>query len=202
MSSPTSGGAAEADNLVVRAKSDREAMGRLYDRYYPIVHGYCSRRLQDGATADDVTSQVFLQVAANMRDFAGTTDGDFRCWVYRIATNAINAHLRQRIRRSRLFARAVRLGRWDPRDGAPAEAAAVGVDWDDVARAMHALKPREQAVLTLRYIEGLSYEEVAKVVGGRPATIRVVVSRALEHLRRRLLGPSSTRVARPGGGES
>src|SRR5437588_11050164 len=86
--------AADGD-LVVRAKSDRGAFSRLYDRYYPRVARYCLRRLFDRTLADDVVSEVFLQVASHIRTFTGRTETDFRRWLFRIATNAVNAHLRQ-----------------------------------------------------------------------------------------------------------
>jgi RNA polymerase sigma-70 factor (ECF subfamily) len=185
----SNGGERGADDLVVRAKLDRDALGRLYDRYFPVVHRYCLRRLFDRAAAEDVSSEVFLRVAASMRRFPGTTDTDFRCWIYRVATNAVNAHLRQRHRRSALLSRAARLGWWS-REEAPSGAAdpadVVGVEWADVARAMLALRPREQTAIGLRYLEGLSFGEVAAVMGERDGTVRVVVSRALERLRRLL----------------
>lgn len=185
MSSFTGNGAVEVDDLVVRAKSDREALGRLYDRYYAIVHRYCCRRVFDRATADDITSEVFLHVAANLRSFPGTTDADFRCWIYRIATNAINAGLRQRFRRHALLDRAFRLGWLASADG-PSPTVAGEIEWETVADALLTLPVREQTALTLRYLEGMAYEEVAAVLGARPATVRVIVSRALERLRSRL----------------
>jgi RNA polymerase sigma-70 factor (ECF subfamily) len=173
-----------ADELVVRAKIDREALGQLYDRHFPAIHGYCSRRLFDDAAADDVSSEVFLQVARTMRRFPGTTDEDFRRWVYRIATNAINAYLRQRLRRGELLRRAVSLGWWKKVD---AESIELADDQQDaVALAVSQLSLREQTVLGLRFMEGMSYEEVANVMGARPATLRVVASRAISNLRQRL----------------
>ena len=89
----------EADELVVRAKTDRAAFGLLYERYYPQVSKYCLRRLLVRAVAEDVLSDVFIQVASHLPTFGGKTDTDFRRWLFRIATNAINAHLRQSHRR-------------------------------------------------------------------------------------------------------
>ena len=103
--SPCSSEAA-VDELVVRAKEDGEAFAALYDRFFALVHRYCRRRLRDATAADDVSSEVFLQVARAIRRFAGKTEEDFRRWVYRIATNAINAQLRQSTRRGDLLKRA------------------------------------------------------------------------------------------------
>src|SRR5687767_3982750 len=87
------------DDLVRRARSDRSAFGQLFDRHYPAVLRYCLRRVFVRAAAEDLASETFLQVARNMPTFPGSTDEDFRRWVFRIATNAINADLRQSRRR-------------------------------------------------------------------------------------------------------
>ena len=99
-----------AGRLVVRARTDREAFGQLYDACYPAIFRYCFRRLFLRAVAEDVTSDVFLSVASKMPQFAGTTEEDFRRWVFRIATNEINAYVRQAKRRKALLESAARSG--------------------------------------------------------------------------------------------
>src|SRR5258708_17202136 len=91
------------DDLVIRARTDRTAFGLLYDRFYPHVERYCRRRLFDRTIAEDVVSDVFLQVASHIRGFAGTTEIDFRRSLFRIATNAVSAHLRHSLRYRELF---------------------------------------------------------------------------------------------------
>jgi RNA polymerase sigma-70 factor, ECF subfamily len=168
---------------VVRARTDRAAFGALYDQYLPVVHRYCRRRLLDSGAADDVSSEVFLSVARSIREFTGTTHEDFRRWIYRIATNAIHAQHRQAARRGELLERAVRLGWW-PCESAREQADAG--DWEAVLQVLATLEPREQAVITLRFMEGLSYGDVAEIVDAQPATVRVMVSRALKQLRDKL----------------
>jgi RNA polymerase sigma-70 factor (ECF subfamily) len=186
------GGVPAGDKLVVRAKGDREAFGALYDRFLPVVHRYCRRRLLNEAAADDVASDVFLQVARAIHRFPGTTEEDFRRWIYRIATNAINAYRRQAARRGTIFDRARRLG-WS------SESEPVSPSCDDefenVLAGIAMLGEREQAAITLRFMEGLSYEDVGKILDTRPATVRVVVSRALQSLRQWLAARSSRAAA-------
>ena len=61
------------DDLIVRAKTDRDAFGRLYDGYYPEVLRYCLRRLFVRAVAEDVAADIFVSVASNIRAFPGRT---------------------------------------------------------------------------------------------------------------------------------
>jgi len=190
--------AEDGDQLVRAAKTDREAFGRLFDHYYPIVHRFCRRRVHPMDGADDVTAEAFLAAARGMATFPGTTEVDFRCWVFRIAANAANNFVRKQQRRSRLL-------------GPPADAATVadGVqessvetadEWRRVAAALERLDERSRTVVTLRYMEQMDHEDIARVVAARPAAVRTILSRALERLRG-LLRVERASVAESRGGE-
>ena len=182
----TSGAAATDDGLVARLRSDRAAFAALYDRYYPRIVKYCVRRLFDRSTAEDVASEVFLKVAANVRTFPGTSESDFRSWLYRIATNAVNAHLRGGLRRQQLLEQAARNGRLvrdGASDGAPADQEML--DWPAVYQALMELEEREQTIVSLRFFADLSHEEIGDIVQATPAAVRTALSRALSRLRER-----------------
>jgi RNA polymerase sigma-70 factor, ECF subfamily len=173
------------NDLVVRARTDREAFGQLYDAHYPAVFRYCLRRLFVRAVAEDVTSEVFLSVASNMRRFAGTTAEDFRRWVFRIATNQTNAYVRQATRRRALLESAARSGELNVAGSSPAGRSDVEtLDWPALYQAILRLKPRDQAIVHLRFFEQMTHEQIADVLQERPATVRTGLSRALEKLRR------------------
>ena len=173
------------DALVVRARTDRHAFGQLFDEYYPIALRYCLRRLFVRAVAEDVTSEVFLKIAFQLPKFRGTTQEDFRRWLYRIATNEVNAYLRKSRRRQGLIEKAVQqktIGAEQNQD--PSEDAYDPLDWPTIQQALLNLKPRDQSIVSLRYFEGLSHEEIAKTLKLRPGTVRVALGRALTKLRR------------------
>ena len=173
-------------DLVVRARSDREALGRLYDVYYPRILRYCLRRLFVRSVAEDVTSDVFLRVAAKMPDFGGATEEDFRRWLYRIATNEANAHIRRAKRRKILLESAARqsmLAGASGRNQSDADA----LDWPTLYQAILDLGVREQTIIVLRFFEHMPHEQIARVLSVRPTTVRVALSRALEKLRPKLL---------------
>jgi RNA polymerase sigma-70 factor (ECF subfamily) len=170
------------DDLVVRARSDRIAFGALYDRYYPRVMRYCLRRLFVRQVAEDVASDAFLQVASHLPAFEGTTDTDFRCWLYRIVSNAINAYLRQTRRRQELCESAARSGRLHTRHDVPT---VEHLDWPAVYQAVLELDHRDQTILTLRYYADLPHDEIATIVGLKPGAVRTAMSRILERLRAR-----------------
>lgn len=172
---------AEDDGLVLRARSEAEALGRLYELYYERIFRFCVHRLFDKEIAEDVTSGVFLDVARGIRRFAGRTEQDFASWVYAIAANQANAYIRKASRRKKLLAEA---------------AASVSVshgtddtpepDWPALYAAILKLKPLHQTIITLRFFENLPYEQIAKILNVKDATLRVTMHRILEKLRSHL----------------
>lgn len=172
------------DGLVVQARTERAAFGLLYDRYYPRVARYCLRRLFDRALAEDVASDVFLRVAAHIREFSGRTETDFRCWLFRIATNAVNGHLRQSRRRQDLWEAAARSRHWDHIGGSPPSPAEQDIlDWPAVYQALLEFDERDQAIVMLRFFADCSHEEIAAVVNATPGAVRTALSRTLGRLR-------------------
>lgn len=173
------------DDLVTRVRSDGDALGALYDIYYPRVLRYCWRRLGNRATAEDVSSEVFLNVARHVPEFTGRGASDFRRWLFRIATNAINAQLRQSLRRGELLEAAARNGQLNP--GATSSEIDV-LDWPVVHAAIASLGEREQTIVSLRFFAGLSHDEIGDVIDASPGAVRTALSRALQNLRERLAG--------------
>ena len=179
------------DELVVRAKTDRVAFGLLYDRYYPVSIRYGMRRLLDRTLAEDIVSDVFLTVASKLPAFAGQTETEFRCWLFRIATNAVVAHLRQSRRRQELLRAAVRrrprAERRLPTARGPPWKRSNGPSFTRPCQ----LGEREQTILTLRFFADCSHEEIAEIVDATPGAVRTA-SRTLSHLRERFNPLSST----------
>lgn len=190
------------DELVAAAKSSRDALGRLFDQFYPPILAYCVRRLLARATAEDVASEVFLKVARSIRQFPGTTGGDFRRWLFRIATNEINAHLRQSIRRQELLETAAKMGRIDASISTVLLDRNETTDWEAVYKALEQLSDRENRIVSLRFFAGMKHEEIAAVLDLKPGTVRVALSRALEKVRELLREPSGERTGLKRGNKS
>jgi RNA polymerase sigma-70 factor (ECF subfamily) len=170
------------DDLVVQAKSQAAALGRLYELYYDRILRFCVHRLFNRALAEDVTSSVFLTVARTMRRFDGRTERDFRAWIYTIAANQANAHIRKSTRRRRLLETALGgRGADDQETPDPSR-----LDWPRLYEAIRGLKPDQQTILTLRFFEGMDYDEIAGIVNARPGTVRVTLHRALRRLQETL----------------
>ena len=190
------------DERVIAARTCSDAFGKLFDQFYPSIFAYCKRRLVLRSVAEDVTSEVFLKVAGNIRDFPGTREQDFCRWLFRIATNEINAHLRQTIRRRELLEAAVQLGHIDASLCTKLLETDWPVSWEDVYQELLGLSDREQSIISLRFFAGHKHEQIAEVLEMKPASIRVALSRALDKLRDRLRSSGDSRSTPNVGGSN
>jgi len=163
---------------VRRARAgDREAFGLLYDRHLNAVYRYAFWRARDAAEAEDVTSETFQRALVAMPRFEPRRP--FLAFLYRIARNV----LVDRFRRERPY-----LGYEDaiahPSEEPSLEERAIALDSATRLREASAkLTPLQQDVIVMRFVEGLSYEEVAAATGKPESTIRGIQMRALAALR-------------------
>lgn len=176
----------DADRLVVRARTDRESFGQLYDLYYDRIFRYCVRRLFRRCAAEDACSEVFLYVAGHLRQFRGTTECEFRCWLYGIATNTINAQVRRTRRRDELLRDAAERDALRTSDVVDSRPNIESLDWPLLYQTIAQLELRDQTIVTLRFFEEMSHNEIAATLDMRPGAVRVALGRALEKLRRQL----------------
>ena len=168
------------DDLVLRARTDADALGELYDLYYKRIYRFCLYRVFERETAEDLTSTVFLQLARSISRFTGKTEQDFANWLYRIAANHINAYIRKSLRRKQL-----RINNLHLREPATTEEQH-HTSWPTLHGAMMKLKPKHQTIITLRFFENMEFEQIAKIIKAKPATVRVTLHRILRKLRNHL----------------
>src|ERR1700738_5589965 len=79
--------------LVERAKSDPEAFGVLYDRYFAQIYRFVFSRLRDQTAAEDATSEVFMKALRSIPRYQDT-GRPFTAWLYQISVNTINDRYR------------------------------------------------------------------------------------------------------------
>lgn len=148
---------------------------RMYVAHRSSILAYLMRRTGDGNTAADLVADVFL-VAWRRRDALPSQD-EQRLWLFGVARNTLLSHHRRRRRDD------------DLRDRLAAELAAAQrevahhSDDDRVMAALNTLSTRDRELLTLATWEGLSSDEIATLVGLKPATTRVALHRARQRLR-------------------
>ncbi len=170
--------------LVTAAKSDPGAFTRLYLRHYDTVFKYCAHRLFDRHAAEDITSQVFLSMVESFDEFDGD-ERQFRNWLYKIATNAVNEHIRKTTRRNAIM---TWVRQWSTENNANDTPHKDDSQQNPavIKNAILTLKPAYQAIVTMRFFENLKLEEIAEVLGTSAGTVRSQLSRALKKLRKHI----------------
>lgn len=181
-------GDTDQDLLIREACSDSAAFAQLYRLHYDNIFRYCARRLFNRHTAEDVTSIVFFKAMRTIGSFEGNSK-DFRNWLYRIATNAVNDHMRTAKRRADAIRNIALVHGSDHTLDSESDTERQE-EMLPVKRALLTLKPKQQTVITLRFFEKLKLTEIAKILGQNPATTRSQLSRALSTLRKKLETPA------------
>jgi RNA polymerase sigma-70 factor, ECF subfamily len=161
--------------LVRRAKAgDREAFGRLVDRFQAPVYRVVRGILSDPADAEDVAQEAFLRAYESLAKFRG--ESGFFTWLYRIA---VNEALRARKRRS--FTRIEAVPEVEaPRPETPDED---GPSPAALERLLGRLSDEFRAIVVLRDLEGLSYQEIAETLEIPMGTVESRLFRARRDLR-------------------
>ena len=164
------------DDLVLRARTQMDALGQLYEIYYNQIFRFCVHRLFNKEIAEDITSTVFLEVAKKIRNFSGRTEKEFFNWLYAIAINHVNSYMRKTSRRKKLLENASS-SITNTAEQSPE------LNWPELYTAILKLKPQHQTIITLRFFENLPYEKMAQILNMNESTLRVMVHRILNDLR-------------------
>jgi RNA polymerase sigma-70 factor (ECF subfamily) len=183
--------ASETDQkLVQRAqRGDLRAFDLLVLKYQGRISALVSRYISDPGEVEDVTQEAFIKAYRALERFRG--DSAFYTWLYRIAANAAKNHLVAKGRRPRSDASIEDAEAFDEfgssSDSGSPEAIAMGDELVGVVdAAMQALPEELRAALTLRELEGLSYDDIAEVLGCPVGTVRSRIFRAREAIDERV----------------
>ena len=163
---------------------DELAFKSLVENYQDLVYNTALGVVQNSEDAEDVAQEVFIQVFRSIDQFKG--DARLSTWIYRITLNeCLN---QQRGRGAQHIPFEALLGSDEELDtGAAADLQhAEGERREIVHRAVMELSPKLRAVVALKYLDGLSYEEIASVLECSPGTVASRLNRALSELEARL----------------
>ena len=159
------------------------------DRVYRLAYRLTGNR----PDAEDLTQEVFVRVFRRLDTY---TPGTFEGWLHRVTTNLFldQARRKQRIRFDALSDE--RAGTLRSNGPAPDSALADRLFDDDVELALASLPPDFRAAVVLCDVEGLSYDEIADILGAKLGTVRSRIHRGRAMLRRALAhrAPEGDRV--------
>ncbi|WAX78683.1 ECF subfamily RNA polymerase sigma factor, BldN family [Streptomyces sp. KMM 9044] len=175
--------------LVERAQAgEADAFGRLYDQYSDTVYRFIYHRVGGKTTAEDLTSETFLRALRRIGTF--TWQGrDFGAWLVTIARNLVADHFK-----SSRFRLEVTTGEMlDANEVArsPEDSVLEYLSNTALLDAVRRLNPQQRECVTLRFLQGLSVAETARVMGKNEGAIKTLQYRAVRTLARLL--PEDTR---------
>ncbi len=163
--------------LVVRCQAgDPDAFAELIALYQPRLRYFLRKMLSDAGRVDDLLQDVWLDVFRGVARL--TRPAAFPAWLYRIARDRVYRSLRRREPPS------CSLDGLDPADESAGEDEWSAEDAAEVHAALDQLSPDHREVLLLRFMEEMSYDDMARVLGCPLGTVR---SR-LHHAKRALRG--------------
>jgi RNA polymerase sigma-70 factor (ECF subfamily) len=171
------------ETLVALAQGgDEAAFTKLYDRYFDRVYRYAYYRVGRAEDAEDVTQRVFLRAWRALGSYR-QTGSSMLAWLLTIAHNESVNHQRRN--------KAVHYLEYDlPEtrlEADPEHMAEIRLEQARVRRAVLQLKPEQQQVVTMRFLENLDVRDVAAAMGKSEVNVRVIQHRALEQLRKMLM---------------
>lgn len=173
---------------------DRSAFDNLALRYQDRVFNLCCRMIGDRQDAADCAQEVFVKVYRSLERFR--FDSHFSTWIYTIAVNTCRNHLKSVA--FRFWKRTASIDPPGEDEGSretfePADPAPSALDRLErkeretlVQKAVEALPRDSREVIILRDMEGFSYEDIARITGWNPGTVKSKLARARSRLQQEL----------------
>ena len=162
---------------IARARQgDPEAIAALYRHYADGIYRYLFYRLGDAETAEDLTADVFLKMIEDLPRYE-ERGLPFGAWLFRIARARLIDHWRH----------TAALGDTETGPYVTREVPEDAIDASEmIERALRVLTPEQREVITLRFLVGMSLEEVARAMGKTVGAVKALQHRALGTLARYL----------------
>lgn len=182
----------DIDSLVNQAQQgDDGAFTALVDEYKNSIYNYVVRMLHDRTEAEDIAQETFVRAYQALPEFRGASS--FQTWLYRIASNLAIDAARRRSRRSTVSLDEPvsiennEVSRQVADEGpGPVEKLETSETQQVVREAIGELSPKLSSVIVLCDLVGLSYEEIADILGCPLGTVKSRLFNARNQLQKKL----------------
>jgi RNA polymerase sigma-70 factor (ECF subfamily) len=171
--------------LLARSKTSGQAFSEFYADSSPAVLRYFERETIDGHTAYDLMGETFARAYEMRRNFRGANDAQAGAWLWAIARSRLARYRRSRNVESSAFAR-LGLERPTPNDEElrhVEELSALKEAQWHIRTALKRLPEEQRRVVEMRFMNSVSYEQIATALGVSQDVVRARSSRAIRSLR-------------------
>ena len=169
--------------------SDRKWFEKLYKEVMPGIYRYYYYKTFNRDLSEDLTSEVFVRVYGNLRN-TNLNERSFMVWIYRIANNILIDHFRKNREDSRPVEQIIGNLTIQDENILKKESALLrkelGFEGPHLISAMNKLTGLQKDVLILRFVEDMDYSTIARIFKKTKGTIRGIIFRAIERLRKEL----------------
>ena len=174
----------ETDKELVEGcrRGDPDAFRGLFEKHKDKVYSIALRYSGDEAVAQDISQETFLKLFSAIESFRG--DSSFESWLYRLVANCCFDQKRSTRRLMPLLDELLSVLR-APDESILDEVLRMEMS-AHVGSVVRSLPPDQRMVVVLRYTEGLSYDEIAAILGCSSGTIGSRLNRAHRVMARRL----------------
>jgi RNA polymerase sigma-70 factor (ECF subfamily) len=158
-------------DVIKKAKTNIHYFDQIYSFYYSKIYTYIFYRVLNEAIAEDIASSVFIKAIEKIKQFDSKKSTSLRPWLYTIAHNKIIDHFRKVQKQNTV--------EWE--NGVKDDFANKTIDIEQritIVQTLKKLSPIHQQVLSLKYFEGFSNKEIAKIINKSHANTRVTLTRA------------------------
>jgi RNA polymerase sigma-70 factor (ECF subfamily) len=171
--------------LIKKSQENAAAFEDLYNHYLPKIYGFLLNRTGQKELAEDLTSEVFARALANLTRYDDR--GLFSAWLFRIARNSLIDWSRKK---KEILTDTVES--FLPPPAASGQKAVSNLELGEkkalIRQTMKRLPEKYQTVLSLKFFEELTNDEIAEIVGCGKGAVAVRVHRALRLMKKHLLG--------------
>ena len=175
------------DQLVSRCRAgDLDAFAQVYDRYERQVFRYAYHILGNRDDADDIKQETFVKAYQAIRSFR--SESSLQTWLLKICGNLCRDKIKSWDRRKVTYDSTMRedeMGIANPDDSPQAVVERKELE-DVIARAMRGMPAAQREIIVLHEVEGMSYEEIAAVLGCTRTSIKLRLHRARKSLKERV----------------
>jgi RNA polymerase sigma factor (sigma-70 family) len=147
---------------------DAKAFDELFERIHHRVYGYISKNLSDKNEREDVVQSIFIKLHTSKDNY--NPSYPFDAWLFTVSRSVLYDHLRKssKIRYEELAEF------YTPEESVPV----------DLESTLEKLNDKSREAIKMKYMDDLSFEEIAKKIETTPGNVRQIISRAIRFLRK------------------
>ena len=175
--------------IIARIKSNPQEFEIIYNLYFDRIFGYIIKRTLDYDLTKDICSEVFLKAFLSVQKFRWTNK-PIIIWLFKIAQNEIRLYFRNKKYKPEFLSANVTKHNWQVSPSAEQEKIEIenllikSQQTQALIKSLNQLSEKERECISLKFIENLTYPEIAQVMNLKTGTVKSHISRGLAKLKK------------------